>query len=63
MANQSLIHPDLSIQHLVMFLTKTGVIKGDGWTARTLLIPEETFFFCVWLVLFSSLYVIISFSP
>lgn len=44
MANRSLIHPDLSIQHLVMFLTKTGVIKGDGWTARTLLIPEETFF-------------------
>lgn len=62
MANLSLIHPDLSIQHLIMFLTKTGLIKGDGWTARTLLIPEEMFVSVCGFLLFSSLYGVISFS-
>lgn len=58
----SLIHPDLSIWHLIMFLRKTGVIKGDGWIASTLLIPEAMFVSMCSFLLFSSLCSVISFS-
>lgn len=58
----SLIHPDLSIWHLIMFLRKTGVIKGDGWIASTLLIPEAMFVSMFIFLLFPSLYSVISFS-
>lgn len=55
----SLIHPDLSIWHLIMFLRKTGVIKGDGWRASTLLIPEAMFVSMFIFLLFPSLYSVI----
>lgn len=62
MANLSLIHPEIGIWHLIMFLTKTDVIKGDGWTASTLLIPEAMFVSVCGSLLLSSLYGVVSFS-